>query len=150
MTSYIPEAKESSSIAMQKVAEAKLFDFLPSMFGKYYLLGESVVYSTMRDLCSSYSGGHWEYFDLTNGGRFMRLSSDAELEVSVTGNYFQERISCEGACLIVNLLVLGRLGESILDMGDEDAAEHLFNQRDLLMDFARTHGESEKIMRAID
>ena len=150
MTTNTPATQGTSPITTKQVEEEKLFDFLPQMFGKYYMLGESVVYSTMRELCVGYCGGQWLYFDLSNGGHSMGLDSETDFEVIITGNHFQDSLSSDAASIVVNLLVLARIGESVLERGDEDAAKHLFNEHHLLMDFAREHKEAEKIMRAVD
>ena len=86
MTTNTPATQGTSPITTKQVEEEKLFDFLPQMFGKYYMLGESVVYSTMRELCVGYCGGQWLYFDLSNGGHFMGLDSETDFEVMADSN----------------------------------------------------------------
>ncbi|WP_034381979.1 antirestriction protein [Comamonas thiooxydans] len=136
-------------ITLSPVADENIFDFLPAMFGNYFISGEQTIYSTMRSFCSAYQGGQWIYYNLSNGGRLMALNSADKFDVLVLGNQFDAEMSSQAVSIVVNLAVLSQFGEALYGT-NEDLSEHMYTQHRLLMDFAREHPESEKIMRAID
>ena len=151
MTANTTESQHTSPITTTQVEDDKLFDFLPAYFGeRYYSLYESLIYSTMRKICPEYKGGHWLYFNLSNGGHFMGVAYELDYKVWIESNHFAEDMSSDAASIVVNLLVLSFVAAKAYENNDEDHAEHLINQHQLMMDFAREHKEAEKILRAVD
>ena len=141
--------QDQQPITITQVADEEVFNFLPALFPNCYLHGEQSVYSTMRQFCSDYQGGQWLYYDLSNGGRLMALESDDMFVVRISSNHFDDELTSQATSIVVNLYVLTRFAEALYDRNRE-VSEHLYGQHRLLMDFAREHPESEKILRAIN
>src|SRR5688572_9953700 len=51
------------------VPDARRAEFLPSKFGVMVMLKvETSIFAWMERLCPAYSGGHWNFVELSNGG----------------------------------------------------------------------------------
>ena len=79
----------------------------------------------------------------------MALESDDMFVVRISSNHFDDELTSQATSIVVNLYVLTRFAEALYDRNRE-VSEHLYGQHRLLMDFAREHPESEKILRAIN
>ena len=142
---------QDQTITATQVPEHQRLNFLPRVFGpRLALLGESAVFDWMGHLCPDYSGGYWQFFDLSNGGFFMALDegscptseSTPLLRISVEGNGYTGTLSAEAAGVLVTLFALNHL----LFAGHHG----LIDAYDALTDFARQHPEVRAITRALD
>jgi hypothetical protein len=81
-------ASPRSGIAARLVPDPERMGFLPKHFGsRRYLQGENAVYDWMRRLCPDYTGGFWDFVELSNGGFYMRPSKDSTyMHLRVDGN----------------------------------------------------------------
>lgn len=142
-TSQTSPARAGDAITAHLVGDGERMNFLPKHFGRSFLQGEMAVYQTMDMLCSSYSGGFWDFIELSNGGFYLRLQSKGPLAIRVpTGNDFASELSPDGAGIVVTLFALNQLIWS----GMEELSDAYY----LLRDFARQHEERAKIFSAID
>lgn len=136
-------ATAGSAITAHLVGDDDRLDFLPKHFGRRFLEGEMAIYQTMDMLCRSYSGGFWDFIELSNGGFYMRLQSKGPLAIRVpTGNDFAAELSPDGAGIVVTLFALNQLIWA--------GVSELTNAFYLLRDYARQHEEHAKIFMAID
>lgn len=116
---------------------------LPRRFPNLYLVFESLVYSYMECFSEGYKGGSWEFYDLSNGGFYMSLSSDRVFNVEVTSNRFEGQLSADAASIVANLFAL-------CHMANAHKQEYLTELYYELKDYAGLHPESMQILRAID
>jgi hypothetical protein len=138
-TSNVP-----SPVTAALVPEANRLNFLPRHFGRLMLVFEREVFTQMGELCESYSGGFFDYYDLSNGGCFMALSQSEPLKIQVDGNGYEGTMSPEAAGIVVTLFALNRLSFRFPDL--ERFAERYYQLRD----FASDHPEAGDIFAAID
>jgi hypothetical protein len=136
----------SDTLTVTIVPDARRLAFLPRHFQKYMLAVEGAVYSHMRQLCSSYSGGYWNYMDISNGGCYMALAvaADGLVTLSVPGNGFEGTMSADAAGITVTLFALSNLAFQY------PSAEVLADHFHMLREFALEHAEASKILSAID
>jgi hypothetical protein len=118
--------------------------FLSRVFGpRHVIVGESAVFSWMKTLCPAYSGGFWDFVDLSNGGFYLRLQTDVpSLLVRVDGNGFEGELSPDAASIVATLFAINQLLFS--------GAEHLDDAFYKLRDYALQHPEARHIVTAID
>lgn len=140
---------ETANITLLKFPEENLFDFLPKLFGKYFVQGESIVYKVMREQCAEYTGGHWNYYELSNGGLFMALSSEEPVTLKIASNGFSGSMSAIAAGVVVTMYALNYLGNALYET-NEDLAQQFFEAQHLLRNYALEHPEHVSILGAID
>ncbi len=58
-------------ILSELVIDELRMNFLPFYFGPHYLQGEGCIYDWAGRLSKEYSGGHWVFFTLSNGGFYV-------------------------------------------------------------------------------
>lgn len=59
---------------------------LPRHFGPRCVLVENAVFDMMGRLCPRYRGGHWDFYELSNGGFFMAPGGDDAFRLECDGN----------------------------------------------------------------
>lgn len=120
------------------VPENKRPDFLPSKLPTGFMQFESLAYAVADKLCESYSGGYWEFVDLSNGGFFMypQISDNGKLTISCD-NYFEGELDEEVAGIVFTLYAVSSI--------DHDMYH-------LLLDYAQTLPSEvrQQIFAAID
>lgn len=137
---------EQHSIIATLVQDKDRLAFLPRHFGTHMLTVERFIYSQFANLCSSYRGGYWHYYDISNGGCYL-APSDETYSLVHGGNYFDATVSGDAAGIIVSLFSFSHLSFIL----EEDPLGHrIADYFHLLRDFASTHPEAELIYRAID
>jgi hypothetical protein len=124
------------------VAEGDRLGCLPRHFGSAMLSFETSVYQFMELLCKDYTGGYWDYYELSNGGFFMAPSSATEW-FFVCPNRFEGSLSAVAAGIVACLYALGNLL-------DESSPDSIIEQYYLMEDYARHLQEWPLIRRAID
>jgi hypothetical protein len=125
------------------VADELRLNVLPRFLGRHYVTGESLVYDWAARLCSSYRGGLWHYFTLSNGGFYMAPADSGRVHVRWHLNGFSDMMGADAFGIVVTLFALGHLAEKTLD----DAITKRYHQ---LREFATQHVEAANILRAID
>lgn len=136
--------QNQTTITATRVPDELRMNFLPRFFGENFMLqGENAVYNFMDQLSPSYSGGFWNYYELSNGGFYMSLDDDDPMLVEVDGNGFSDQMSADAASIVANLYALGALATHF---HEGRFADHYY----ALRDYACQHLEASIILRAID
>lgn len=137
------ETHELSGPTASLVPEAQRMAFLPNCFGRYFLMGEVLVYSWLDRLSVDYSGGSWEFYTLTNGGFYLAPRIGRRLRIAVEGNGFEGEMSPDAAGVVATLFALNQIAFETRD-------DRLIKHYHALHDFARVHAEAALILAAID
>ena len=129
------------------VPDEQRLDFWPLYFGDIpqWITLEPRIFAWMDRFCSTYSGGIWSFYTLSNGGAFMAPESDNDetwrLFNCLNGNDAQ--ISAEAAGIAVCLFAYSHHA-----CRTENYAMTVHYYR--LRDYALQHPECSAIMRIID
>jgi len=110
---------------------------------KNYALFESAVYYFSNVLSSDYSGGMWDFIKISNKAFYMKPHCDDSFNVTVTGNYFDEKLSSDAFGIVVTLFALNYVAQK---PNNDDAIDKYY----LLMDYVDQHSDASKIFRAIN
>jgi hypothetical protein len=133
----------SAKIDAREIPSDERLQILPRHFGRYMLTVEYAVCAFMRKLANQYTGGYWNYFEISNGGFYMAPTHDTPFNVLVDTNDFEGQMSADAAGITACLFALSHLSFQI---ADESIAEHYHQLRD----FAVYHAEASAILAAID
>lgn len=115
---------------------------LPFVFGHYALWVESMTFEWARRIDEAYNGGHWEFYNLSNGGFYMATQGQNKRSISTPNGYASE-VSADAAGIIASLYALCELANRT----EDDLLIEKYHQ---LRDYARLHVEREEILAAID
>ncbi|MFP1133055.1 antirestriction protein [Asticcacaulis sp. W401b] len=129
------------------VVEVALDDranFLPKLFGSWYLRGEMAVYSFMEELCRDYRGGFWDFFEVSNGARFLAPKRFEPCDVYGWGNGFSGTLTPQAAGIVTTMFALSHLSFS------PGAPRELAEGYERLYEYAMEHPEADLIFGAID
>ena len=132
----------SAPIVATSVPEGFRLGFLPRHFGRLYLVAESAVYSHMGNLCPRYTGGYWDFMDLSNGGCYMAPGAGAYALFAPNG--FEATVDGNVAGLIASLYAFSHVSFQHRDL---DVFADRFHQ---LREFALEHAKAGVILAAID
>lgn len=138
-----------NTIKASQVPEGDRLSFLPKHFGKLMMKFEGTVYLWMRRLSTDYTGGYWNFYELSNGGFYMALSGEKRFQFD-SPNYAQEEVSADAAGVIVTMFALNAIINGIAYEEETDLSENFIEGYYLLRDFAAEHAESRKIFALID
>jgi len=132
----------SQTIGAREVPDDERLQMLPRHFGRHMLTVEYAVYAFMRKLSSQYTGGYWNYLELSNGGFYMAPAHDTPFNVLCRDKWLRRPMSADAAGITACLFALSQLSFQIQH---ESIARH-FHQ---LRDFALEHAEASVILGAI-
>lgn len=132
----------AAPITSTVVPEGYRLGFLPRHFGNLMSAVESDVYGHMLNLAADYTGGYWEFVDLSNGGCFM-CPTQQDLRI-VAPNGFGATVSGEVAGIIATLYALSHLS---FEYPETDRLATAFHQ---LREFALEHAHANDILAAIN
>ena len=142
----VPESSPMN-ITASAVAERSRMSFLPSCFGVAHMVrGEALVYGSLRRLSSSYTGGSWVYFELSNGGFYMAPAGQDAMRIEAE-NGFDGDLSTDAAGIVAMLYAFGHLA---FDLEGSEAGDRFSELYHALRDFALCHTEAAAIAQAID
>lgn len=133
---------ETNDIVATQVPDGYRLAFLPRHFGRHFMQVESSIFGHMRNLCPDYTGGYWEFFDLSNGGCY--ITPRGESYVLRAPNGFEGTVTGEVAGLIASLYAFSHLS---FKFESEEVFAERYHQ---LRDFALDHAEAATILEAID
>ncbi|MGF6508657.1 antirestriction protein [Paraburkholderia sp. 32] len=133
----------SAVIKAVRVPESKRMNTLPRYLGRRLMTGEALVYQSLQSVCDGYSGGFWDFFELSNGGFYMVPRLQEPLRIQCAGNGFDGEMSCDAAGIVACLMAFNALAWQTR----EAHFGELFYQ---LRDFAAQHVEAQSIFAAID
>ena len=141
-----PFNNEQPAIVATVVPEEDRLTFLPRHFGTHMLTVEHALYSQFANLCPTYTGGYWHFYDVSNGGCY--LAPSREHYALVHGdNFFEATVSGDAAGIIVSLFTFSHLS---FRLEDDPLGPRIVQYFHLLRDFAAHHPEASLISRAID
>ncbi|MCY0388411.1 antirestriction protein [Robbsia sp. Bb-Pol-6] len=133
---------EDQPITVKPVAAEMRANFLPTYFGKHFVRGEAMIYDWASRLSLEYSGGIWEFFELSNGGFYLApLSGPVRVQWDLNG--FDGVLSADAFGIVVTMFALCHLVELTRDRVIGQRYHHL-------RDFAFDHAEAATIGGAID
>ena len=130
-------------IEAKPVPMLRRMQILPRYFGRHMTVAEAMVYRSLEFLCQEYSGGYWEFYELSNGGFYMAPVTDRRMRIQCAGNGFDGEMSADAAGVVACLMAFNALVWKTRD----EHFEHLFY---CLREFASDHPESCAISAAID
>lgn len=133
---------ESGKIEAYEVSEHARMGTLPRHFGRHMMTVEGRIYDLLHDFASDYQGGCWAFYELSNGGFFMRPSHD-RLRLRVSSNGYEGEMSGEAAGITVCLFAFSLLA---FEYTNEVFSRHFHKLRE----FALGHAEAAEILAAID
>lgn len=135
----------SQTITNTIVSETNRMVTVDRLFGLAYVLKlEPTVFSIAEALASEYTGGYWEFHDLSNGGFYMAPRFDTEFTVSCE-NEFEGKLSPDAFGITVCLYAFSELSFS-----DDRLAQTCAEQYHLLREYVAKHPEARSIYWAID
>ncbi|WP_236074772.1 antirestriction protein [Paraburkholderia nemoris] len=118
-------------------------EFFPRYLGGHFLKGESMIYDWARRLSAEYTGGSWEFFELSNSGFYVAPSRSNALMVEWNLNSFSDTMQPDAFGIVVTLFTLCHLSEITMD---DSIIERFY----ALREFALNHVDAGKIFRAVD
>jgi len=116
---------------------------LPRHFGPHMMTVEGRVFDLMRECCADYSGGCWQFYELSNGGFYM-VPHPGRVRLSVPSNGYQGEMTADAAGITVCLFAMSHLS---FDYPQTEVFTRHFHW---LRDFALGHAEARQIFAAID
>ena len=137
---------EQQSIVATLVPEEDRLKFLPRYFGKHMLTVEHALYAQFAKLCPTYTGGYWQFYELSNGGCYLAPNRETS-PLLHDGNFFEARVSGDAAGIIVSLFTFSHMSFMLEDDPFGPRIAHYFH---LLRDFVADHPEANLIYRAVD
>ncbi|KAK0039487.1 antirestriction protein [Biomphalaria pfeifferi] len=136
-------ASRRVAITATVVPDGLRLNFLPNQFGpKLMMIVEQAVYDWMRRLCSSYTGGYWNYIELSNGGGYLQPTGQPYFDLAVEGNHFDARVSPDVAGIVVTAFALNSMLWKGFDV--------LNGKYEQLLAYIAVHPECATIRRALD
>ncbi|SDJ22989.1 Antirestriction protein [Paraburkholderia steynii] len=133
----------NTTLTAMRVPETKRVYILPRHFGRQLLMGEAMVYQSLQSVCEAYSGGFWDFFELSNGGFYMAPRMEEPLRIQCEGNGFDGEMSCDAAGIVACMMAFNALAWQTR----EARFGGLFYQ---LSAFVAQHAEAASIFAAID
>jgi hypothetical protein len=143
------EVQSTGLFTRTLVAEQDRINILPKYVGggMWLVMLETSILGALKSMCGSYSGGHWEMAETSNGAFFMWPRMEAERAdgrlglTARNGNY--RIVSTEAAGITATLYGLNRMCWSTGSAAHVDLYE-------ALRDFAREHDEWPEICDLTD
>lgn len=135
-------ASDHTPILATLVGQHDRLQFLPTLFGRYFMHVESAVYTWMRELCGDYEGGYWEFIALSNAAGYLRPAGGPWV-LDVDGNGFRGTLDNDAAGIVVTLFALSHLA---FRFPDTELGE-IYHR---VLGYAKQHPDAGKILAAID
>ena len=133
----------NAAVKAVRVPDSKRMNTLPRYFGRQLMTGEALVYQSLQFVCETYSGGLWDFFELSNGGFYMAPRLEEPLRIQCDGNGFDGDMSCDAAGIVACLMAFNALAWQTREAHFGELFYHL-------RDFAAQHVEAASIFAAID
>jgi hypothetical protein len=134
---------DSGKVEAYPVSKHARMGTLPRHFGPHMMTVEGRVFDLMREYCADYSGGCWQFYELSNGGFYM-VPHLGRVRLSVPGNGYRGEMTADAAGITVCLFALSHL--SFEYQQTEVFTRHFH----WLREFALGHTEARQIFAAID
>ena len=104
------------AVTATKVPDDKRLGFLPKYFGTHLVQVENEIYNFMSALSDDYSGGYWEFYELSNGGAYMAPTGIKFIKVD-SPNGFSANLSGEAAGIVACLFAFSNLSFKYPEIG---------------------------------
>ncbi|MDU8539818.1 antirestriction protein [Pseudomonas syringae pv. actinidiae] len=134
--------KTPSPITVRVVPDHRRMSCVFRSFGRFAVDVEQFTQATMRESCTAYTGGLWDYYELSNAGFFM-VPTCAETYAVSRSNYFEGELSAQAVGIMTTLagimITWGRTEVDLLGLRYES-----------LIDYARSQPEWALIRAALD
>jgi hypothetical protein len=134
---------DSGKVEAYPVSRHARMGTLPRHFGPHMMTVEGRVFDLMREYCADYSGGCWQFYELSNGGFYM-VPHLGQVRLFVPGNGYRGEMTADAAGITVCLFAFSHLSFEYAQT--EVFARHFH----WLRDFALGHAEAHQIFAAID
>lgn len=139
---------QNQSITAVLVPENRRMNFLPSYFGPTaFIHGENAVYAFLERLSPDYTGGMWNFYEVSNGGFYLAPESDSTFTIKVEGNGYSGQVSADAAGVIATIFAVGYMAAKITDPNEQGPLVEHYHR---LLEFADSHSEGGAIFQAID
>lgn len=132
------------SIQAIQVQDNLRLQFLPKYFGKHFFRSEQSIYNTLGKIAHQYTGGYWQFYELTNGGFYMAPDEDIKFKIYIEGNGYDGIVSADAAGIIVSMMVINQL------CWHDPSNETMIEKYYLLREYALEHKEAQRILNALD
>ena len=134
-----------TSITSQRLDDERRVNHTAKLFGANFPLRlEPTVFNMAGMLATSYRGGYWEFYALSNGGFYMAPKTDTMFDVSCE-NGFEGSMSADAFGIASCLYCY-----SHLSFGGDAFADSCAEQYHLLREYMFEHAEVQSILRATD
>ena len=133
-------------ITKKMVTVQKRSSHTATLFGLHFPMRlEPAVYGLTENMSEDYSGGYWDFWELSNGGFYMSPSSQNKFKVSCMNDYAGE-MSADALGITSCLYAYSHLSFGQESQFTDTCAQHYH----WLREFAFDHDESRGIFSAID
>ena len=134
-----------NTITSKAIPAPDRMEHVDQLFGIHFpLVLEPAIYNFAGRLAKEYCGGHWQFYQLSNGGFYMAPDTEQSHRV-ISDNGFEGNMSADGLGMTACLYAYSHLSLSSKPNG-QLYAKH-FHQ---LRDFMLQHAEVNVILAAID
>lgn len=133
------------SVNCGEIPETQRAAHVAKLFGARFIYVESFTFDTASSLSPNYSGGHWSFHGLCNGGFYMAPTDPKEFKVECA-NGFDGVLSADAFGITCSLYAYSLLSFSAHEAFGQVCGEHFHKLRE----FMRDHKEAAAIQRAID
>lgn len=147
MSEVVTNEPEVQTIVAKLVPDDVRHQFLPKYYRSAFMWAESLTYEYASRFIAGYSGGYWEFFELSNGAFFMAPSGEDLLRLVVTDNYTDVEVSPEAAGIVVTLYTLNYLMHARVRAAEKERFIELYCK---LLDYVLDHKDGAAIRKAID
>ena len=139
-------------ITCQLVSNDNRLNFLPDIDNQLFMLIENTIYDFASEHITNYTGGHWEFVELSNGGKFMYPSNDKKILLNNVMNYFSKEVKAVTAGLSITALAFGRLASRAHSKWDMESTVKFDSYFHKLKDYAISldNQETMDFLRFID
>jgi hypothetical protein len=110
------------------------FKYSLGIVGRHMLTVEYAVYAFIRKLANQYTGGYWNYLEVSNGGFYIAPTHATSFNVCIDTNGFEGQMSADAAGITACLFALSHLSFQIQH---ESIASHFHQLFGQVRDFNR-------------
>ena len=133
-------------ITKKSIPNNKRTSHTARLFGLHFPMRlEPAVYGLTENMSEDYSGGYWDFWELSNGGFYMSPRSDKRFNVSCMNDYAGE-MSADALGITSCLYAYSHLSFGQESQFTDICAQHYY----CLREYALDHDEAGEIFRAVD
>jgi hypothetical protein len=111
------ELNDNVVVLATLVPDTQRMDFLPRHFGRQMMTVEQHLYSRLSELSQDYTGGYWDFYDLSNGGCYLAPTAPEQFRVVVDGNDFEGTLSADAAGITATLFTFSEVAFRFPQLG---------------------------------